>query len=232
MALINYSQIVDGTTGTASQINTPLTTIYNEFNGNITAANLANNAVTTPKIADGGVTTPKIADGAVTADKLAETAQGYRFLAKTTLGTAGDTITVSGIPATTNLMIVGRLNDTGGTIALRLTFNGDTGNNYANRRSDNGGASSTATSAPVISIDTGASVGSMNFVAWVKNEPTLNKLVNYQYFGQAAAGAGAAPIFSRGVGKWANTSQITSITLTNNGTGDYAVGSEVAVFGY
>jgi len=67
MALINYSQIVDGTTGTAPQINTPLTTIYNEFNGNITAANIANDAVTTPKIAPGAITPAKIAVGSISA---------------------------------------------------------------------------------------------------------------------------------------------------------------------
>jgi hypothetical protein len=88
MALINYSQIVDGTTGTASQINTPLTTIYNEFNGNITAANLANNAVTTPKIADGAVTADKRSGGFVvinhsfTSGTGTETVTGFGFKPK------------------------------------------------------------------------------------------------------------------------------------------------------
>ena len=46
MGLINYSSIEDGTTIDASDVNTPLTTIYNDYNGNIDSNNLAANAVT------------------------------------------------------------------------------------------------------------------------------------------------------------------------------------------
>lgn len=61
MGLISFTQINDGTTSQASQVNNPLNTIYDEFNGNISAANLANNAVTAPKLADGSVTPAKTA---------------------------------------------------------------------------------------------------------------------------------------------------------------------------
>lgn len=44
MSLISYSTITDGTTASASQVNTPLTTIYNDYNGNITDANIASAA--------------------------------------------------------------------------------------------------------------------------------------------------------------------------------------------
>jgi hypothetical protein len=44
MSLISFSTISDGTTATASQVNTPLSTIYNDYNGNITNANIASNA--------------------------------------------------------------------------------------------------------------------------------------------------------------------------------------------
>jgi hypothetical protein len=63
MSLISFSPIIDGTSPQASQVNNPLNTIYNEFNGNITAANLAADSVTTPKIADGAVTAPKVDSG-------------------------------------------------------------------------------------------------------------------------------------------------------------------------
>lgn len=65
MGLINYTPIVDGTTAQASQVNTPFNTVFNEINGNLSAANLANNAVTTAKIADGAVTASKLASGLV-----------------------------------------------------------------------------------------------------------------------------------------------------------------------
>lgn len=56
----------------SSQVNSNFTTIYNEFNGAIAAANLASDSVTTAKIADLNVTTAKINTAAVTAPKLAD----------------------------------------------------------------------------------------------------------------------------------------------------------------
>ena len=60
MALINITPIQDGTTAQASQVNTPLQTIVDEFNGNISSVNLANGAVTTNKLGDGEVTPAKL----------------------------------------------------------------------------------------------------------------------------------------------------------------------------
>lgn len=62
------------TTISSSKVNANEDTIYNEFNGSISAANLASDAVTTAKIADSNVTTAKIADDAVTPAKIASDA--------------------------------------------------------------------------------------------------------------------------------------------------------------
>jgi len=78
MGTINYSSIEDGTTIDAADVNTPLTTIYDDYNGNIDSNNLADNAVTTAKITDANVTTAKIADDAVTAAKSTELVAGTR----------------------------------------------------------------------------------------------------------------------------------------------------------
>jgi len=59
------------TTISSSAVNDNFDTIYNEFNGGISSANIADNAVATAKIPDSAVTTAKLADGAVTAAKLA-----------------------------------------------------------------------------------------------------------------------------------------------------------------
>lgn len=61
----------DNTTAEASEVNDNFDTIYNDYNGGISAANLATDAVTTGKIADSNVTTAKIADSAVTSAKVA-----------------------------------------------------------------------------------------------------------------------------------------------------------------
>lgn len=54
----------------SSQVNANFSTIYNEFNGSIAAANLASDSVVTAKIADSNVTTAKLADAAITPAKL------------------------------------------------------------------------------------------------------------------------------------------------------------------
>jgi hypothetical protein len=84
MGLISYSQIQDGTTATASQVNTPLTTIYNEFNGNISGVNFA----------DGAITNTKIANGAVTPAKLDTTNSKFTF-SKVTSTTTAASITIN-----------------------------------------------------------------------------------------------------------------------------------------
>jgi len=74
MTLISYSKITDGSTVDASDVNTPLDTIYNDHNGGIDSTNLADNAVTTAKITNANVTTAKLADASVTRAKLSTTA--------------------------------------------------------------------------------------------------------------------------------------------------------------
>lgn len=64
----------------SSEVNSNFSTIYNEFNGAISSANLADDAVATAKIVDGAVTTAKLTDGDVTSEKLGVTvaARAYR----------------------------------------------------------------------------------------------------------------------------------------------------------
>lgn len=72
------------TTISSSEVNDNFDVLYNEVNGNISAANLATDSVTTAKIADSNVTTAKIADDAVTSAKLAEAFIRGRYQANTT----------------------------------------------------------------------------------------------------------------------------------------------------
>lgn len=60
------------TTISSSQVNANFDTLYNDYNGSISAVNLATGAVTTAKIADSNVTTAKIADSNVTTAKIAD----------------------------------------------------------------------------------------------------------------------------------------------------------------
>lgn len=71
----------DGTIPTAAQFNGDFDTIYNEFNGNISTANLADNAVTTSKISNDAVTSAKFADSAITTAKINDSAVTSRKFA-------------------------------------------------------------------------------------------------------------------------------------------------------
>lgn len=72
MGLISPTQITDGTTANASDVNDPINTIANEFNGNIDNANIKTGAaIATAKLAsDAGIVAGMIASDAVTDAKL------------------------------------------------------------------------------------------------------------------------------------------------------------------
>lgn len=225
------------TTISASDVNANFDTVYNEFNGSVSAANLAADSVTTVKIADTNVTTAKLADSAVTAAKINFGGAGagvwWQEIARTTLSGAGDTITVSSIPARKYLMVIIEVVSTGGTVNTSITFNGDTGANYAFRVSTDGAADSSATSTTSINTVSTASATPIFAVANVRNIAAQEKLVYAYSIGQNTAGAANLPIRRELAGKWANTAaQITTVTVTNTGTGDYAIGSEVVVLGH
>lgn len=84
MSSISFTAITDGSTIDASDVNTPLNTIYDDYNGGIDSNNLADNAVTTAKITDANVTTDKIADDAVTPAKAGDLAKAVNRQDNTT----------------------------------------------------------------------------------------------------------------------------------------------------
>lgn len=237
------------TTISSSQANANEDTLYNDYNGNISAANLATDAVTTAKIADSNVTTAKINDSAVTTAKInndavtaakidwASTgANGgiwWEELGRTTLSGAGDTITVSGLPARKYLQIRYTVFDTGGAVGSNIRFNGDTGNNYAYTYSLDGAAATTGASQSSIFFRAGTQAAAATGVMEVFNIATDEKPCVGQMTTNNAAGAGTVPNGGVISGKWVNTSdQITEVSLINVGAGDYAIGSEVVVLGH
>lgn len=75
MAIVNKpNTFSSNTTISSPEVNSNFDTLYNEFNGSISAANLADDAVTAAKLADNAVVTASIADANVTNAKLASQA--------------------------------------------------------------------------------------------------------------------------------------------------------------
>jgi hypothetical protein len=158
-------------------------------------------------------------------------------IAENTLTVAGDTLTVTSVPARDFLMIYVYTESTGGATNTTLTFNADTGNNYAYSAADlaSGGAISTTTSAAGIAfeIGTGVSGATPVYICEIfNNSATREKqcFIRAQY---SATGAATGPTVSLIYGKWANTTeQIDEITITNVGAGDFAIGSRIVVLGH
>lgn len=84
MGLITVPQVSDGDTAEASDINTPVNTIANEFNGNIDNSNIKSGAaIATSKLAD---------DAGIGFAKLAATIFSGQVTATTNAGGGGGTL--------------------------------------------------------------------------------------------------------------------------------------------
>lgn len=157
----------------------------------------------------------------------------WEELGRTTLGSAGDTISVTGLGARKYVAITANLTATGGNINALVRFNNDSGNNYARRVSDNGAADATATSASSIGCIDAVADGPVNVWMYFVNVAAQEKIAYFQGHRRGTAGAGNAPARRDGLGKWANTAdQVTRVDLVNDSTGDFAIGSSVVVRGH
>lgn len=153
----------------------------------------------------------------------------WEKLGSTTLGSAGDTITVSGFTAKTfNQFLCHSLQVTS-NVRMALQVNGDTATNYANRDSENGGGDTTATS-QTFHKQSGADTYDGFSVTYGINISAQEKLFITHQVG--SGGQGNAPTRMESVAKWANTSnQYTSGVETNNQAGDFNTGSNLTIFG-
>lgn len=161
----------------------------------------------------------------------------WEELARTTLSASADTITASSIPARKYLQVHLFLIATGGTISAGLSCNGDTGTNYSRRYSINGAADTTEVSiagGTAVNIGTSTAAANMWLVFNAINVAAREKLfIIPQAADSNTAGAANAPNRREQIAKWANTAaQISSITITNGGAGDYASGSSIVILGH
>ena len=156
----------------------------------------------------------------------------WEELGRTTLGVAGDTISVTPIGARKYLRVLLFVGATAGTIHVGLRVNNDSAANYALRYSNNGAADTIATANTYLT-DSGTIQNDLILTADIINILAEEKLCQYVVSNASTAGAANAPNRQEGVGKWANTAaQITRIDALNTGTGNFAIGSELIVLGH
>lgn len=157
----------------------------------------------------------------------------WEELGRTTLGSAGDTISVASFSARTYLHILWHCVAVTNTIQPVLRFNNDSGTNYSITYSQNYGALTTTTSQTSISVASAASLGCHEGEAKISNYSTQRKMVRAVAVSDANLGAANGSTQIDVTGKWANTSaQITRIDLINSSTGDFDIGSELVILGH
>ncbi len=157
---------------------------------------------------------------------------GWVELGRTTLGSAGDTITVSSLADKRYYMILGDFQKSGNA-RPKLRLNNDSGSNYARRNSTNGAADGTNTSATEIDLEISEAVPEFHN-NYLSNLSSKEKLGIQNAVGQNVAGATSAPDREENVYKHAQTSNpISRVDYLNlGGTGDFNTGSEVVVLGW
>lgn len=154
----------------------------------------------------------------------------WEELGRTTLGSAGDTISVTALPARKYIRVLATLLNSG-TITNLIRFNNDSGANYAASIDINNGTTSSNTSQTSI---TGFLAGSDSALVTldILNIATQNKPVTacLTVFNSAASSVPPRVEFSA---KWVNAADLISrIDFINSNTGDFAIGSEVVILGH
>lgn len=113
-----------------------------------------------------------------------------------------------------------------------LRYNGDGGNNYSQRQSENGSIDGSDVSIGHANILKTTTTTPYFINCFVINVSANEKLSIYHHVKQNTAGAGTAPTRTEGTFKWANTaSQITSIGFTGDTTNTLDTGSMIKVWG-
>ena len=150
-----------------------------------------------------------------------------------TLSSTSDTLTSTAMTASDFNQFLISIFGSGGTNEADITFNNDTGSNYVDRRSVNGGSDTTQTSQNNFRAVANAISNDTKFmVMYAFNKSDDEKLCIWESVSSEASGAGTAPTRFEHVGKWVNRSNdITEIDCTNDGGGDDASGSNLSAIG-
>ena len=162
------------------------------------------------------------------------TAAGWKFLDKTTLGSAGDTISVTGLDNKRYYMFLTDAKAVTDNLYPELEVNGDATTNYGYRREINGVTAAAGSYKAMFPTNTPCAVGETYFsVGYIANLANKQKLgISHDVFSEASSSTNA-PSRQAHVSKWNNTTDsINRLDMSEDGSGEYASGSELVVLGY
>jgi len=159
---------------------------------------------------------------------------GWVELGRTTLGSAGDNITVSSLPDKRYYMVLAHtLASTSSQSQVQMgNTTIDTGSNYSGRWSNSGGADGTQVSQSDISISDTNSTTAFE-MGYISNLSGKEKLGQFWNILQNTAGSSTSPSRTESVGKWANTSNpLDIVNWFNRNANSYNTNSELVVLGW
>ena len=155
---------------------------------------------------------------------------GWKELARTTLGSAVDTINVTGLADKRYLMI---LKSFGGSTSGHDRFNGDSGSNYSSRYGVSGSSDYTNINKTAYPWNNAGYSTTPNLIIdYVSNLASKEKLVHRDWIYQYTAGASNPPRRAETIAKWTNTSDSISSTSMYSSASNYDSGSELIVLGW
>lgn len=159
----------------------------------------------------------------------------WELLCTNELSVSGTSLSCSDFPARRFLMVIVETRLVTSGVDIGIQFNGDTGNNYAWRKSANGGTDTTAINDNnCLTQNPSSGMNQLHTLHISNNLASENKVLYGTVANSGSAGAGNLAGRMEIACKWANTTnQITTITIMRDaGTGSYDVDSNIAVWGY
>lgn len=161
---------------------------------------------------------------------------GWKELARTTLGSNADEITVSSLDNKRYYMILTHITDTGqANNKFRMGYSSiDDSLNYAYRNAANGGTDGPSSNTNSIHFTQDPADDDKFSVSYISNLSGQEKiLINNTVERGDNSGAGNAPSRIECVGKWVNTSNpLDVVRHFNTASGSYTTGTECVVLGY
>lgn len=165
-------------------------------------------------------------------------ATSWKELDRTKIGSAGDSINVTGLSAKDNIMILGHVLDDGtDNPACGVQFNGvTTGNKYYQRyRSDFGTVTSNASPSNYIYLSDGLGAGTSAFITANITNGGSSSDEKLGIFKCVADRSGTSttdnPNVWENAGQFTDSNPITSVNVYNTNTGNFNTDSEVIVLG-